>query len=41
MGAMGIMAAVALLRWVPRYSPFATTGTRTPTTPVAAEPEGG
>jgi hypothetical protein len=29
MGAVGVMAAVALLRWVPRYSPFATTGTRT------------
>ncbi len=28
MGAMGVMAAVALLRWVPRYSPYATRGTR-------------
>ncbi|MFB9832701.1 MFS transporter [Actinoallomurus acaciae] len=29
MGVVGILAAIALLRWVPRYSPFATTGTRT------------
>lgn len=28
MGGMGIVAAAALLRWVPRYSAFATTGTR-------------
>lgn len=28
MGAMGIVAAAALTRWVPRYSEFATTGTR-------------
>ena len=28
MGAVGIAAAIALIRWVPRYSPFATTGTR-------------
>jgi MFS family permease len=28
MGAMGIVAAAALVRWVPRYSEFATTGTR-------------
>ncbi|WNI16816.1 MFS transporter [Actinacidiphila sp. ITFR-21] len=28
MGAVGVAAAGALLRWVPRYSPFATTGTR-------------
>ncbi|WP_405832897.1 MFS transporter [Streptomyces sp. NBC_01176] len=28
MGGVGILAAAALLRWVPRYSPFATTGTR-------------
>ena len=28
MGVVGIAAAGALLRWVPRYSPFATTGTR-------------
>lgn len=28
MGGMGIVAAGALLRWVPRYSEFATTGTR-------------
>ncbi|MGI5231907.1 MFS transporter [Actinoallomurus sp. CA-142502] len=29
MGVVGVLAAIALLRWVPRYSPFATTGTRT------------
>ena len=29
MGAMGLVAAGALLRWVPRYSAFATTGTHT------------
>ncbi len=29
MGVMGVMAATALLRWVPRYSAFATRGTRT------------
>jgi MFS family permease len=28
MGVVGIMASVALLRWVPRYSAFATTGRR-------------
>jgi MFS family permease len=28
MGGVGVLAAGALLRWVPRYSPFATTGTR-------------
>jgi MFS family permease len=28
MGVVGILAAIALLRWVPRYSPFATTGRR-------------
>jgi MFS family permease len=28
MGAVGVAAAIALIRWVPRYSPFATTGTR-------------
>ncbi|SDO87545.1 Predicted arabinose efflux permease, MFS family [Actinacidiphila guanduensis] len=28
MGAVGIAAAGALLRWVPRYSPYATKGTR-------------
>jgi MFS family permease len=28
MGVVGIVAAVALLRWVPRYSAFATTGPR-------------
>jgi MFS family permease len=28
MGMVGVAAAIALLRWVPRYSAFATTGTR-------------
>ncbi|MET8143086.1 MFS transporter [Sphaerisporangium sp. NPDC005288] len=28
MGAVGVLAAGALLRWVPRHSPFATRGTR-------------
>ena len=28
MGVVGIIAAVALLRWVPRYSAFATIGPR-------------
>lgn len=28
MGGVGVAAALALIRWVPRYSPFATTGTR-------------
>jgi hypothetical protein len=28
MGVVGILAAGALLRWVPRYSPFATAGSR-------------
>jgi MFS family permease len=28
MGVVGVVAAAALLRWVPRYSSFATTGTR-------------
>jgi MFS family permease len=36
MGVMGVVAAAALLRWVPRYSAFATTGTRSRET-VAAE----
>jgi MFS family permease len=31
MGAMGVVAAAALLRWVPRYSAYATTGTRSRT----------
>ncbi len=35
MGAVGLVAAAALLRWVPRYSPFATTGTRRASTRVA------
>jgi MFS family permease len=39
MGAMGVVAAAALLRWVPRYSPFATTGTRSRATAVAKGPE--
>jgi len=37
MGAVGVAAALALIRWVPRYSPFATTGTRDR---VRAEPAG-
>jgi MFS family permease len=28
MGVVGIIAAIALLRWVPRYSAFATSGSR-------------
>ncbi|MFJ4923827.1 MFS transporter [Streptomyces sp. NPDC088725] len=45
MGAMGVVAAGALLRWVPRYSAFATTGThsrkRAPVvTGAAAAPSG-
>lgn len=35
MGVVGLVAAGALLRWVPRHSPFATTGTRTKSTVVA------
>jgi MFS family permease len=35
MGAVGIAAAGALVRWVPRYSPFATTGTHRRSTRVA------
>jgi hypothetical protein len=35
MGAVGIAAAGALLRWVPRYSPFATTGAGRPDTKAA------
>lgn len=31
MGVVGVVAAAALLRWVPRYSPYATTGTRSRT----------
>ena len=30
MGAVGVAAAAALIRWVPRYSAFATSGTRVP-----------
>ncbi len=37
MGVMGVAAAAALLRWVPRYSDFATTGTRSRGA-VVAEP---
>ncbi|GLY85903.1 MFS transporter [Actinoallomurus iriomotensis] len=41
MGVVGVLAAIALLRWVPRYSPFATTGTRTRrATPSVEEPVG-
>jgi MFS family permease len=36
MGAVGVAAAGALLRWVPRYSAFATTGTRRAAALVAA-----
>lgn len=35
MGAMGLVAAAALLRWVPRYSAFATRGTRSRSAVVA------
>ncbi len=41
MGAVGIAAAAALLRWVPRYSPFATTGTRHASRRVAVAPPRG
>ncbi|MDN3359159.1 MFS transporter [Actinomadura sp. DC4] len=41
MGAVGLLAAAALLRWAPRYSPFATTGTRTRGVLRPAEPERG
>ena len=34
MGVAGLLAALALLRWVPRYSPFATVGTRTRRAPT-------
>jgi MFS family permease len=42
MGGVGVLAAAALLRWVPRYSPFATTGSGSRRTVVAgsAEPPG-
>ncbi|WP_229924574.1 MFS transporter [Streptomyces sulfonofaciens] len=36
MGGMGVVAAAALLRWVPRYSEFATKGTRRTSTQVPA-----
>jgi MFS family permease len=39
MGAVGIAAAVALIRWVPRYSPFATTGTRARAEQASTDPE--
>jgi hypothetical protein len=35
---MGVAAAAALLRWVPRYSDFATTGTRSRGAVVAKGP---
>jgi MFS family permease len=35
MGGVGLIAALALLRWVPRYSPFATKGTRSADVVVA------
>jgi MFS family permease len=38
MGVMGVVAAAALLRWVPRYSPFATTGARSRETVAAKGP---
>jgi MFS family permease len=37
MGAVGIAAALALIRWVPRYSPFATTGSRSRAEPVSVD----
>ncbi len=40
MGAVGLMAAAALLRWVPRYSPLATTGRRA-SRETASLPHGG
>ncbi|MGW3626890.1 MFS transporter [Streptomyces sp. NPDC000880] len=40
MGGMGVVAAVALLRWVPRYSPFATAGARKSVVAGPAEPQG-
>jgi MFS family permease len=36
MGAVGIVAAGALMRWVPRYSEFATSGTRNRPSTIAA-----
>jgi MFS family permease len=38
MGAVGVVAAGALLRWVPRYSPFATRGTGSRGLAMAKEP---
>jgi MFS family permease len=38
MGAVGVIAAGALLRWVPRYSPFATRGAESQGLAVAKEP---
>ncbi|MFG1805608.1 MFS transporter [Streptomyces sp. NPDC049040] len=40
MGAVGVAAAGALLRWVPRYSPFATTGAGRPPSPGRPVPAG-
>jgi MFS family permease len=41
MGVTGVVAAAALLRWVPRYSPFATTGTRSRGSTPAKDPAPG
>jgi hypothetical protein len=40
MGAVGVIAAGALLRWVPRYSPFATRGAGAQGLAVAKDPVG-
>jgi MFS family permease len=40
MGVTGVVAAAALLRWVPRYSAFATRGTRSRGSTVAKSPAG-
>jgi MFS family permease len=40
MGVVGVLAAVALVRWVPRYSAFATTGTRSRGAQVPSRPSG-
>jgi MFS family permease len=39
MGVTGVIAAVALLRWVPRYSAFATRGSRPRASPTTQKPE--
>jgi MFS family permease len=41
MGVTGVVAAAALLRWVPRYSPFATTGTRSRGSSPVEDPASG